>query len=46
MAEIREIVIAIGGSGKGADTVVVIRAANTSSFFDTRLLEIVCRPKG
>ena len=38
-------VMAIGGSGRGADTAVVIRAAHTQDFFDTRMLEIVCKPR-
>ena len=38
-------VIAIGGSGRGADTAVVIRAAHTQDFFDTRMHEIVCKPR-
>ena len=38
-------VIAIGGSGRGADTAVVLRASNTHTFFDTRVLEIVCKPR-
>ncbi|MBW2027480.1 MAG: hypothetical protein JRH06_02045 [Deltaproteobacteria bacterium] len=38
-------VIAIGGSAKGADTAVVLKAANTHNFFDTRILEIICKPR-
>jgi hypothetical protein len=37
--------VAIGGSGSGADTAVVLRPSNTHTFFDTRVLEIVCRPR-
>ena len=39
-------VIAIGGSARGADTAAVIRASNTHTFFDTRVLEIICKPRG
>ena len=39
-------VIAIGGSEEGADTALVIRASNTHTFFDTRVLEIICKPRG
>lgn len=38
--------IAIGGTGQGADTAIVLRAANTHCFFDTRILEIICKPRG
>ena len=39
-------VIAIGGTGRGADTAIVVRATNTHTFFDTRILEIICKPRG
>ncbi len=38
--------IAIAGSGSGADTAIVLRASNTHTFFDTKILEIVCKPRG
>ena len=38
--------IAIGGSGGGADTAIVLRPSNTHTFFDTRILEIICKPRG
>ena len=37
--------IAIGGSGGGADTAIVIKSSNTHTFFDTRVLEIICKPR-
>jgi uncharacterized protein len=37
-------VIAIAGTGSGADTAVVIRPAHSRQFFDTRVREIVCKP--
>jgi hypothetical protein len=40
-----EEIIAIGGSGKGADTAIVVKASNTHTFFDTRILEIICKPR-
>jgi hypothetical protein len=40
-----EEVIAVGGSGGGADTAVVLRASNSHTFFDTRILEIICKPR-
>jgi len=39
-------VVAVGGTGRGADTAIVVRATNTHTFFDTRILEIICKPRG
>jgi len=40
-----EEVMAVGGTGRGADAAMVIRAAQTQDFFDMRILEIVCKPR-
>jgi hypothetical protein len=37
--------IAIAGSARGADTATVIRASNTHTFFESRVLEIICKPR-
>lgn len=37
-------VIAIGGTDSGADTVLVIRPANTFRFFDLRVRGVLCKP--
>ncbi len=37
--------IAIGGSGGGADTAVALLPSNTHRFFDTRVLELICKPR-
>jgi hypothetical protein len=37
--------IAIAGSGGGADTAVVLIPQNTHRFFDTKVLEILCKPR-
>jgi hypothetical protein len=37
-------VVSIAGSGRGADTAVVIKPANAQDFFDLRFLEIICMP--
>ena len=42
---VTEEVIALGGTGTGADTVCVIRPANTSRFFDLQVREIVAMPR-
>lgn len=38
-------VVAIAGTAKGADSATVIRASNTHAFFETRILEIICKPR-
>jgi len=40
-----EPVIAIAGTGRGADTAVVLRPANAQAFFDMRIVEILCKPR-
>jgi len=37
--------IAIGGTGRGADTAVVLTPANAQTFFDLRIHEIICKPR-
>ena len=37
--------IAIGGTGRGADTAVVLAPANAQSFFDLRVMEILAKPR-
>jgi hypothetical protein len=38
-------VISIGGTGKGADTAVILLPAHGKNFFDTKVLEIICKPR-
>ncbi len=38
-------IIAIGGSGRGADTACVIAPAHSNYFFDTIVREIICMPR-
>jgi len=38
-----EEVVAIAGTGRGADTAVVLVPANAQTFFDMRILEILCK---
>ncbi len=40
-----EEVVAVGGTGKGADTAVVIRPAHMNNFFDMEIREIICMPR-
>lgn len=38
-------IVAIGGSGRGADAAAVIRPANQSDLFDMKIREIICKPR-
>lgn len=38
-------VIAVAGTVRGADTAVVITPAHSSYFFDTKIKEIICKPR-
>jgi hypothetical protein len=38
-------VIAVGGTGTGADTAVVLTPVNSHSFFDMAIKEIICKPR-
>ena len=37
--------VAIAGTAKGSDSAIVIKPSNTHTFFDTRILEIICKPR-
>jgi len=37
--------LALGGTGSGADTAVVLKPANAQAFFDLQVLEILCKPR-
>ena len=39
-------IIAIGGSGKGADTAIILVPSHSQDFFDTDIREIICMPRG
>ncbi|MBU2488281.1 MAG: hypothetical protein KKA60_02705 [Proteobacteria bacterium] len=38
-------IVAIGGTGRGADSALVIKPANQSDLFDLRVREIICKPR-
>jgi hypothetical protein len=40
-----EEVVAIGGTGRGSDTAVVLNPVNTTDFFNLRVKEILCKPR-
>ncbi len=37
--------VSISGTGRGADTALVLKGANTQSFFDLKVKEILCKPR-
>ncbi|MGD0329056.1 MAG: pyruvate kinase alpha/beta domain-containing protein [Nitrososphaeria archaeon] len=37
-------VICIGGTGKAADTALLIKAANSGDFFDLKVRKVLCKP--
>ena len=39
-----EPIIAIGGSGRGSDTAIILKAANSNNILDTKIEEILCKP--
>lgn len=39
-----EDIIAVGGTGRGADAAVVIKPASQSDMFDIRIREVICKP--
>jgi len=40
-----EEMLAIGGTGSGADSATLLLPANAQDFFDMRVLEIICKPR-
>lgn len=40
-----EEIIAVGGSGRGADAACVIEPAHSNQFFDLKVKEIICKPR-
>jgi hypothetical protein len=40
-----EDIVAIGGSGRGADTALIIKPAHQNNFFDLKIREVICKPR-
>lgn len=40
-----ESIIAIGGSSRGADTAIILRPAHAKEILNTRIEEIICKPR-
>jgi hypothetical protein len=38
-------IVSIGGTGHGLDTAVILLPAHSQNFFDTRIKEIICKPR-
>ena len=45
LVELHETIVAIGGTGYGSDTAVVIRPAPTAEFLDSKVDRIICMPR-
>ena len=46
LARTDEEVLAIAGTSRGADTAVILKPANVRRYFDLRVLEVICKPRG
>ena len=44
LIRVGEPTIVIGGTGRGADTAVLLLPANAQTFFDLRIMEVLCKP--
>ena len=44
LIRIDQATISIGGTGRGADTAIVMKPSNTHKFFETKIHEIICKP--
>jgi len=44
LVKVGEPCIAVGGTGRGADTAVVLSPANAQNFLDIKIHEILCKP--
>ena len=44
LADTDKDIIAIAGTGRGADTAVVLTPVNSTNFFDVKVKEILCKP--
>ncbi len=44
LISVNQPVIAVAGTGSGADTAVILKPAYAQSFFDLKILEVICMP--
>lgn len=40
-----ELCISVGGTGRGADTAILLKPANAQTFFDLRVMEFLAKPR-
>ena len=45
LVRVDEEMVSIGGTGRGADTAVVLQPSYTHRFFQTKVKEIICKPR-
>ncbi|MDI6631870.1 MAG: pyruvate kinase alpha/beta domain-containing protein [Thermoanaerobacteraceae bacterium] len=45
LVPVRTEVVAVAGTGSGADTALVVEPAHSQHFFDTKIREIICKPR-
>jgi hypothetical protein len=45
LVQVHEPVIGIAGTSRGADTAVVVNPTNAQTFFDMRIMEVLCKPR-
>lgn len=45
LISVQEDIISMGGTSGGADTALILRAANVNSFFDVRVREVIAKPR-
>jgi uncharacterized protein len=45
LVSVQEDIISIGGTGRGADTALVLRPANVNNFFDVKVREVITKPR-
>lgn len=38
-------IVAVGGSGGGADAALILKPAHQNNFFDLRIREVICKPR-
>ena len=41
----KELCISVGGTGRGADTAILLRPAHVQNFFETRIIEFLAKPR-
>ncbi|HAD82187.1 MAG: hypothetical protein A2509_00735 [Candidatus Edwardsbacteria bacterium RIFOXYD12_FULL_50_11] len=45
LVSVQQEAVAVGGTGSGADTAVVLTPANAQDFFDLKVHEVICKPR-